>query len=108
MNFREKVRLLRKGLGLPQVVLAERVGVLQSVVSSWETGRGRPESPERWLALARSLDVTVDNLMDPSADDPTARGGVLTADERAILDLAREIGLPLARRRLLGIDGGRE
>ena len=45
---------MRKRAGLSQVDLAERAGVTQSVISSYESGQRPPSLP----ALARLIDAT--------------------------------------------------
>ena len=55
----------RRGRGLSQVWLAQEVGqelgqdgpVGQSTISGYFTGRFQPEDVDRWLALARVLEV---------------------------------------------------
>jgi ribosome-binding protein aMBF1 (putative translation factor) len=44
LTLGEAVRLARRHAGLPQWQLAKSVGVRQSAVSSWETGRWRPSA----------------------------------------------------------------
>lgn len=58
----KRIALLRKQRGFTQVELAERLGVIQSVISSYEVGRVRP-SPEAIVKICESLDLTADQLL---------------------------------------------
>lgn len=62
----EKIQTLRKGAGLTQDQLAQRVGVSRQAVSRWELGEAAPET-EKLLPLARALGVTVDELLEQPA-----------------------------------------
>lgn len=58
----DRLRSLRQERGWTQADLAQRVGIGQQVLSGYETGRRTP-SLETTLALARTLDVSVDDLV---------------------------------------------
>lgn len=53
---------IRKERGFTQVELAEKLGVIQSVVSSYERGRVRPH-PDALIKIAEVLNVSLDNLL---------------------------------------------
>jgi transcriptional regulator with XRE-family HTH domain len=62
----EKIRRLRKELGLNQAELAEKVGVStdgQSVVSKWERGLNEPNT-ERKIKLARLAGKSVEQFLE--------------------------------------------
>ena len=50
MKLSEKIIRLRKGRGLSQEELAERLGVSRQAVSRWESGTALPDAgkPRRW------------------------------------------------------------
>lgn len=57
-----RIAELRKARGLTQVELADALGVIQAVVSTYEVGRVRPH-PGMLLRLADVLDVSVDEIL---------------------------------------------
>jgi len=56
----------RKGLGLTQEALAERLGITFQAVSKWETGQTMPDTA-LLTTLAHALNVSVDKLLGYSA-----------------------------------------
>ena len=64
MEFNEKLQELRKGKGLTQEELAERLFVSRTAVSKWESGRGYP-SIDSLKELSRFFSVTIDELICP-------------------------------------------
>lgn len=60
------LREKRKAAGLTQIELAERVGVTQTAISYWETGRRRPGVDDA-LLLAEALNTTVERLFNRRA-----------------------------------------
>jgi len=64
MEFNEKLQELRKGKGLTQEELAERLFVSRTAVSKWESGRGYP-SIDSLRELSRFFSVTIDELICP-------------------------------------------
>lgn len=52
----QSIRIQREAMGLTQVQLAKAVGVDQTTVSSWETGRKAP-GVDRQLLIAQALRV---------------------------------------------------
>lgn len=83
MEFAEKVRSLLKSLRLSQADLAEAIGTNQPQVSRWLDSN----TPPKWaylLKMARTLDVSVDYLIDPAQVAPP-RASELTEDERFLL-----------------------
>ena len=62
MKLSEKIIRLRKGRGLSQEELAERLGVSRQAVSRWETGEAVPDT-EKVIQLSRIFHVTTDYLL---------------------------------------------
>lgn len=58
-----RFRQLRKDLGLSQVNLAEKLGVTQTAVSQWETGKSNPDI-EILKKIALHYHVTIDFLLN--------------------------------------------
>lgn len=59
----ENLRLLRKRSGLTMKELADKVGVTESAVGYWETGKRTPKY-EMLLKLGEALDCSVADIMD--------------------------------------------
>lgn len=83
MEMREKIKALRKQLGVNQEGLADLVHVAQSTVSRWET-RGSIPEPDHLVRLAALAGKTLDEFMAdieedeadaaPHQSDPVADG----------------------------------
>jgi transcriptional regulator with XRE-family HTH domain len=58
----ERLARLRKERGWTQVELAERVGIIQSLMSDYERGRLRLK-PDMILRFASALEITTDELL---------------------------------------------
>lgn len=58
-----RIKQLRKEKKLSQLELAQKLGVAQSTLSTWETGRFEPDS-KSLIALSEIFDVTVDCLLN--------------------------------------------
>ena len=43
MTFAEKLKSMRKQVGMSQELLAEKIGVSRQAVTKWETGAGIPD-----------------------------------------------------------------
>ena len=62
MEFNEKLQELRKGKGLTQEELAEKLFVSRTAISKWESGRGYPNL-DSLKEIARFFSVTIDDLI---------------------------------------------
>lgn len=58
MSFKEQ----RKRAGLTQMEVAKRLGVTDSAVNQWETGKTTPNT-KRLSELARLYNCTIDELL---------------------------------------------
>jgi len=68
-----RVARLRKEQGLTQIQMAKALGVSQQTLASYEVGRRR--IPVSMLpALAKSLRIQIDVLLDEAANPPAKRG----------------------------------
>lgn len=119
MSYSEKLskQMLLKGLN--QQKLSKLSKVSDSEVSRILGGKSQP-GLENAFRLAKAVGVSLDYLADDSLDcDPVQAAGPAPADEREILDAARELGYraairllevarvlgyPLAIRRLVGAE----
>ncbi len=55
------IKFLRKGNGLSQSALANRIGISQQAVAQWEAGKAHPRG-ETLVKLADILHCTIDEL----------------------------------------------
>jgi len=62
MEFSEKLTYLRRGAGLSQEQLADRLGVTRQSVSKWESGTAMPELA-KLIALSDAFGVSIDYLV---------------------------------------------
>jgi transcriptional regulator with XRE-family HTH domain len=73
MNVKElgsNIRLLRNNLGLNQTAFAEKIGITQSTLSSYEKGNATP-SLEVLTSIATQFHVSVDWLLGISKSNPS-------------------------------------
>ncbi|HPL63458.1 MAG TPA: helix-turn-helix domain-containing protein [Syntrophales bacterium] len=61
MNIGERIRLLRKSIGLTQEAFAEKLGVVTSYISLLETGKNEP-SEQLTLSICRTYGIRYDWL----------------------------------------------
>ena len=62
MTLGQRIQELRKGAGLTQEQLAERMGVTRQAVSKWESDGGVPEL-DTLIAMSRLFHVTIGQLL---------------------------------------------
>ncbi|EIF39057.1 MULTISPECIES: helix-turn-helix domain-containing protein [unclassified Streptococcus] len=61
MTFAEKLKTIRKQIGMSQELLAEKIGVSRQAVTKWETGAGIPDI-ENIIAIANLFNISIDEL----------------------------------------------
>ena len=61
-----RIQAIRKERGIQQTVLAEKMGVSQSVISEWEKEVYLPKA-RQLPALAAALGVTINELFSPES-----------------------------------------
>lgn len=69
MKLSEKIIKLRKGRGLSQEELAERLGVSRQAVSRWESGTALPDAGNL-RQISRLFEVSADYLLDEEQESP--------------------------------------
>ncbi len=85
MELSEKILALRKGSGLTQEQLAEKIDVSRQAVSKWESGQAVPE-PDKIVALSIAFDVTTDYLLKSSEiDDLSVKTEMLERQQQQML-----------------------
>ena len=67
MEFSERLKDLRKQVGLTQVDVAEKLGISQPAYASWERGVKKP-TQENLVKIAQVLNVSVDYLVGNSEE----------------------------------------
>jgi transcriptional regulator with XRE-family HTH domain len=68
----QRLARIRKERGYTQVTLAEKIGIIQSLISDYETDRLRLTA-EMAVRFALALDVTTDELLHPKSKKKTKR-----------------------------------
>jgi transcriptional regulator with XRE-family HTH domain len=71
-TFGQRLARLRKERGWTQVELAERVGIIQSLISDYERDRLRM-NPDMIVRFAAALEVTTDGLLQPDGSKQPLR-----------------------------------
>lgn len=72
MNMADRIQSLRKGRGMSQEELAERIGVSRQAVSKWESEQSTPDL-ERVVQLSELFEVSTDYLL--KGEEPEKKGG---------------------------------
>ena len=101
MTLGEKIFACRKGAGLSQEALAERLNVSRQAVSKWETGDAEPESGKLGQ-LARVFGVTVDWLLTGQGQ-PEEVPGSSAPKGKPVRAAGKCLGWLLAAALLLGL-----
>jgi transcriptional regulator with XRE-family HTH domain len=71
-TFGQRLARLRKERGFTQVEIAERVGVIQALVSDYERDKLRLNA-EMVVRFAAALEITTDELLKPKGSAPPLR-----------------------------------
>ena len=71
MTLGERIAYYRGKHGLSQGELAEKLSVSRQAVSKWETDAGLPDL-ERLIALSKLFDITLDELVKGTSEEPLA------------------------------------
>lgn len=89
-----KIKALRLKAGMTQIQLAQAAGILQGVLTRYETDKKTPSAP-RLAAIARALGTTVEDLLDdaqpvtpPTATKPHIHGN---SREAKVQELFRQL-----------------
>lgn len=92
MSVGDKIKSLRKTMGLTQTELGERVGVKKNAVSKWECGRVEDIPTSTIKALANLFDVPPSYLIDDeNADSAPSKPDVLDEVDVAFYGEYREL-----------------
>ena len=71
MNMADRIQYLRKGKGISQEELADKVGVSRQAVSKWESEQSTPDI-EKIIIMSDFFGVTTDYILkgiEPAADN---------------------------------------
>lgn len=72
LTLGDRVKRFRKANGLTQQQLAERVGVTQSAIAAWESGKREVPTGNNLLRLSEVLGFEADKLIGAAGDSPMA------------------------------------
>jgi transcriptional regulator with XRE-family HTH domain len=92
----QRIARLRKGRGISQVELAEKIGIVQVIISDYENDKLRPHY-EMIIRIALALEITTDELLGMMK----STGGETKPDMKLIRRLKKIESLPLAQRKAL-------
>jgi transcriptional regulator with XRE-family HTH domain len=65
-----RIAFLREKAGLTQLELSRLVGVTESTIQNWESGRTGTEHIERIIRFCKALNCQVEDLIDYISDSP--------------------------------------
>lgn len=85
MNFHEKVRKLRKGLGLTQAELGEKAGFNVKSILKYEKA-SRPRNMEGYKKLATALNTDADYLFLDDEEDIAPKNEVTTQNSNSAME----------------------
>ncbi len=100
--MQNRIREIRKALGLTMKELGERVDAAESTISQYETGKRQPDN-ETLLKLGEALDVSVGYLLGV---EPREGDRVVTMDDftyalqneaKTLTDMDKQILLSMAK-----------
>ncbi len=81
---------------ISQIDFERLAGLPPNRISKWKRGTGADKVATKYaLQIARALRVPMEWLIDEDAPEEPPEFGVISADERVILDLIRDMGLGL-------------
>lgn len=70
LTLGDRIKRFRKANGLTQQQLAERVGVTQSAIAAWESGKREVPKGDNLLRLSEVLGFEADKLIGAAGDAP--------------------------------------
>ena len=91
MTVGEKIKTLRKSMGLTQTELGQRVGVQKNAVSKWECGRVEDIPTSTIKALANLFGVSASYLIDDDTVISKAKEEVTHMEKGKYEDHVRQI-----------------
>lgn len=88
--FHTHLKELRAERRLTQSQLAQKIGVSPGNVGDWETGKSKP-GYAALVALARTLEVSADELLGLECPGPAGGGGGLSEKEKQLITSFRRL-----------------
>ena len=92
-SFGDRLRRIRRRCGLTQTELAERTGLSQSNINTWERNRSLP-LPDGLIALADCFGCSIDYLLGRETEEGSviiSHGIEISNDEQEFLKLYRQL-----------------
>ena len=89
MTLGERIQELRKGAGLSQEALGEKLGVTRQSISKWESDQAQPEL-DKLIAMSRLFDLTVGELLGVEEGSP-AREELTDRELKAVAAIAEKL-----------------
>ncbi len=69
-NLKPRIALLREKAGLTQLELSRLVGVTESTIQNWESGRTGTDHIERVIRFCKALNCQVEDLIEYVNESP--------------------------------------
>ncbi|BAZ17299.1 XRE family transcriptional regulator [Calothrix sp. NIES-4071] len=95
-KVKPKIAILRERAGLTQLELSRLVGVTESTIQNWESGRTGADHIERIVKFCKALDCQVEDLIEYISDSEEEKVGKPStlSDIRNILGTEQPTGAP--------------
>ncbi|MEL7243269.1 MAG: helix-turn-helix transcriptional regulator [Cyanobacteria bacterium J06643_5] len=81
-----RIAILREKAGLTQLELSRLVGVTESTIQNWESGRTGTEHIQRIIKFCKALNCKVEDLIEPE-DIPSEEATTKPASLQEVHDL---------------------
>lgn len=107
MNFSEKLKEMRRNMGLSQEQLAEKIGVSRQAITKWETGRGLPDVGNI-VTIAEIFNTTLDELIAQSDVKQKRETPVYMSETVYDIDCKKHFDINIGSAALVALSSGKD